>query len=173
MIAAHTENGLDAGLTPGQRETVMLIATGTDQIAGVQGLAGTHKSFALQNAQAILQEQGHNMVALAPYGNMVRNLREDGIPANTIASVLAAADKRSFLDSLGPQSVVVIDEAGVVPVRQMDKLLALIQPTGAKVVLLGVGTAASGGTIGCRRPSQPISAASEPDPLHPGSIFCR
>src|SRR5690606_17749634 len=39
--------------------------------------------------------------------------------------------------SLGPRSVVVIDEAGVVPVRQMDKLLALIQPTGAKVVLLG------------------------------------
>lgn len=31
----------------------------------------------------------------------------------------------------------VIDEAGVVPVRQMDKLLSLIQPTGAKVVLLG------------------------------------
>src|SRR5699024_827940 len=99
--------------------------------------AGTGKSFALQNAQAILQEQGHKMVALAPYGNMVRNLREDGIPANTIASVLAAADKRPLLDALGPQSVVVIDEAGVVPVRQMDKLLALIQPTGAKVVLLG------------------------------------
>src|SRR5690606_21460030 len=39
--------------------------------------------------------------------------------------------------SLGPRSVVVIDEAGVVPVRQMDRLLALIQPTGAKVVLLG------------------------------------
>jgi len=137
MTATHTENGLDTRLTPGQREAVMLITTGTDQIAGIQGLAGTGKSFALQNAQAILQEQGHSMVALAPYGNMVRNLREDGIPANTIASVLAAADKRPFLESLGPQSVVVIDEAGVVPVRQMDKLLTLIQPTGAKVVLLG------------------------------------
>src|SRR5690606_28170252 len=98
---------------------------------------GTGKSFALQNAQTILREQSHSMVALAPYGNMVRNLREDGIPANTIASVLASADKRPFLDSLGPQSVVVIDEPGVVPVRQMDKLLALIQPTGAKVILLG------------------------------------
>jgi conjugative relaxase-like TrwC/TraI family protein len=137
IAATHAENGLDTRLTPGQREAVMLIATGTDQIAGIQGLAGTGKSFALQNAQAILQGQGHNMVALAPYGNMVRNLREDGIPANTIASVLAAADKRPFLDALGPQSVVVIDEAGVVPVRQMDKLLAFIQPTGAKVVLLG------------------------------------
>ena len=77
------------------------------------------------------------MVALAPYGNMVRNLREDDISANTIASVLSASDKRPFTDTLGPKTVVVIDEAGVVPVRQMDKLLALIQPTAAKVVLLG------------------------------------
>jgi len=133
----HVEAGLDARLTPGQREGVMLIATGADQIAGIQGLAGTGKSFALQNAQAILQQQGYAMTALAPYGGMVRNLREDGVPANTIASVLAARDKRAFTDILGPQTVVVIDEAGVVPVRQMDRLLALIQPTGAKVVLLG------------------------------------
>ncbi len=135
--AADAEAALDALLTPGQREAVMLITTGTDKVAGIQGLAGTGKSFALQNAQAILREQGHAMTALAPYSNMVRNLRQDGIPANTIASILAAADKRPFLDSLGQTSVVVIDEAGVVPVRQMDKLLALIQPTGAKVVLLG------------------------------------
>lgn len=134
---AHAEAGLDARLTPGQREAVMLIATGADQIAGIQGLAGTGKSFALQNAQTILQQQGYAMTALAPYGGMVRNLREDGIPANTIAAVLAARDKRPFIDTLGPKTVVVIDEAGVVPVRQMDKLLALIQPTGAKVVLLG------------------------------------
>jgi conjugative relaxase domain, TrwC/TraI family len=135
--ASDAESGLDALLTPGQREAVMLITTGTDQVSGIQGLAGTGKSFALQNAQTILREQGYTMTALAPYGNMVRNLRQDGVPANTVASILAAADKRPFLDSLGPRSVVVIDEAGVVPVRQMDRLLALIQPTGAKVVLLG------------------------------------
>ncbi|UHL64070.1 AAA family ATPase [Paralcaligenes sp. KSB-10] len=132
-----TESSLDTRLTPGQREAVILVATGTDQIAGIQGLAGTGKSFALQNTQTILHQQGHSMTALAPYGGMVRNLRKDGIPANTIASVLAASDKRPFIDALGPKTVVVIDEAGVVPVRQMDKLLALIQPTGAKVVLLG------------------------------------
>ncbi|PLC53945.1 conjugal transfer protein [Pollutimonas nitritireducens] len=135
--ATNAESSLDTRLTPGQREAVMLITTGSDQIAGIQGLAGTGKSFALQNAQAILQQQGHTMMSLAPYGNMVRNLREDDIPANTIASVLTASDKRHFTDTLGPRTVVVIDEAGVVPVRQMDKLLALIQPTGAKVVLLG------------------------------------
>lgn len=137
ITSAMAEAGLDERLTPGQREAVMLIASDTDQISGIQGLAGTGKSFALQNAQAILQQQGHSLVALAPYGGMVRNLRKDGVPANTVASILAARDKRPFTSQLSPQTVVVIDEAGVVPVRQMDKLLALIQPTGAKVVLLG------------------------------------
>ncbi len=134
---SDAETALDQRLTPGQREAVLLITSDTDQVSGIQGLAGTGKSFALQNAQAILQQQGHTLVALAPYGGMVRNLRKDGVPANTVASVLAARDKRGFTDRLGPHTVVVIDEAGVVPVRQMDKLLALIQPTGAKVVLLG------------------------------------
>jgi conjugative relaxase-like TrwC/TraI family protein len=137
IASTAAEAGLDERLTPGQREAVMLIASDTDQISGIQGLAGTGKSFALQNAQTILQQQGHSLVALAPYGGMVRNLRKDGVPANTVASVLSARDKRPFTSQLGPQTVVVIDEAGVVPVRQMDKLLALIQPTGAKVVLLG------------------------------------
>jgi conjugative relaxase-like TrwC/TraI family protein len=137
LPAQAIENGLDTRLTAGQREAVMLITTDADQISGIQGLAGTGKSFALQNAQTVLQQHNRALVALAPYGNMVRNLRNDGVQANTVASVLAARDKRNFTDRLGPHTVVVIDEAGVVPVRQMDKLLALIQPTGAKVVLLG------------------------------------
>ena len=137
ITSSVTEAGLDSRLTPGQREAVILIASDRDQISGIQGLAGTGKSFALQNAQTILKQQGQKLVALAPYGGMVRNLRKDGVPANTVASVLAARNKRPFTGQLGPQTVVVIDEAGVVPVRQMNKLLALIQPTGAKVVLLG------------------------------------
>src|SRR5690606_35563723 len=45
------ESYLDTRLTPGQREAVMLITTDPDQVAGIQVLAGTGKSFALQNAQ--------------------------------------------------------------------------------------------------------------------------
>src|SRR5690606_27438787 len=37
--AADAETALDALLTPSQREAVMLITTGTDQVAGIQGLA--------------------------------------------------------------------------------------------------------------------------------------
>ena len=109
----------------------------TNQIVGIQGVAGTGKSFALQSAQRLLQQRGYSMIALAPYGNQVGNLRADGIPANTVASFLTARDKRRFTENMGPKTVVVIDEAGVIPVRQMNQLLARITATGARVVTLG------------------------------------
>lgn len=127
----------DSTLTDGQRDALGLILTDQNQIVGIQGLAGTGKSFALQSTQRLLQDHDFNMIALAPYGSQVSNLRRDGIEANTVASFLTAADKRRFTDNMGPQTIVVIDEAGVVPVRQMDKLLAKITATGARVVALG------------------------------------
>lgn len=124
-------------LTPGQQDALRVMLTETNQIVGIQGLAGTGKSFALQSAQRLLQEHGYSMVALAPYSDQMRNLRKDGIPANTVASFLTASDKRQFTEKMGPQTVVVIDEAGVVPVRQMDRLIAKVQATGARIVPLG------------------------------------
>lgn len=124
-------------LTAGQKDALRLMLTDTNQIVGIQGIAGTGKSFALQSAQRLLQQRGFSIVALAPYSTQVGSLRADGIQANTVASFLTARDKRRFTDNMGPQTVVVIDEAGVVPVRQMDQLLARITATGARVVTLG------------------------------------
>src|SRR3546814_3931344 len=49
--------------------------------------------------------------------------------ANTVASFLTASDKRRFTETMGEKTVVVIDEAGAIPVRQMEKLLTRIQAT--------------------------------------------
>src|SRR3546814_14133265 len=77
------ESSLETRLTPGQRAAVMLLTTGPDQVAGIQGLAGTGKPFALQHAQTILQPQGNSMAALASYGGLVRNPHTPGIQATT------------------------------------------------------------------------------------------
>ena len=124
-------------LTPGQKDAIELILSEKDQIVGIQGLAGTGKSFALQSTQKLLNERGYNMIALAPYGAQVANLRNDGIQAKTVASQLTATDKQRLESQLGENTVVVIDEAGVIPVRQMEQLLKQLQPSGARIVLLG------------------------------------
>src|SRR5699024_9388333 len=108
-----------------------------NQIVGVQGLAGTGKSYALQQTKRLLQEQDYNMVALAPYGTQVGNLRRDGIHAKTVASQLTATQTHRLDSQLGEKTVVVIDEAGVIPVRQMEQLLRTLQPSSARIVLLG------------------------------------
>lgn len=127
----------DKGLTAGQRDAVEMILTHSNQITGIQGVAGTGKSYALQTAKELLEHRGMTMVALAPYGSQVNNLRDDGIAAKTVSSFLNARDKQRAKHDMGPNTVVVIDEAGVIPVRQMDKLLAQVQATGAKIVTLG------------------------------------
>ena len=124
-------------LTPGQKDTVSLMLNGKNQIVGVQGLAGTGKSYALQQTQKLLNERGYKMIALAPYGTQVNNLREDGIEANTVASQLTATETERLQSKLGEKTVVVIDDAGVIPVRQMEQLLRRLQPSGSRVVLLG------------------------------------
>jgi len=112
-------------------------ASGKISPTGIQGMAGTGKSYALQTAKELLERQGMTMMALAPYGSQVNNLRGDGIAAKTVSSFLNARDKQRAEHDMGPKTVVVIDEAGVIPVRQMDKLLAQVRVTGAKIVTLG------------------------------------
>jgi ATP-dependent exoDNAse (exonuclease V) alpha subunit len=61
-----------------------------------------------------------------------RALRELGIEAKTVASFLAA--RKNPLDD---RSILVVDEAGTVPTRQMAQLLQLAEGRGARVALVG------------------------------------
>jgi conjugative relaxase-like TrwC/TraI family protein len=119
-------------LTAGQRAAVALIGTTPHRIVGVQGYAGTGKSHMLDTAKALVEERGHKVVALAPYASQVRALRELGVEARTLASFLAAREKH--IDS---RTVLVIDEAGTVPTRQLEQSLRLAEAAGARVILLG------------------------------------
>jgi hypothetical protein len=119
-------------LNEGQRAAVELIATSPNRVVGVQGYAGTGKSYMLEQAKTAAEERGYRMVALAPYAAHVRVLREHGVEAKTLASFLAAREK-----GLDEKTVLVIDEAGTVPTRQMEQALKLAEQAGARVVLLG------------------------------------
>src|SRR5919204_2424185 len=86
----------------------------------------------LDHARGLAEEHGHRMVALAPYATHVRALRGLGVEAKTLASFLASREK-----GLDEETVLVIDEAGTVPTRQMEHALKLAEQARARVVLLG------------------------------------
>lgn len=119
-------------LNSGQKQAALLMLTTTNRIVGIQGFAGTGKSHMLSTAKKMIEENGYNIKALAPYGSQVKALKTLGIEAKTLASFLCSKDKN--IDS---RSIIVIDEAGVIPTRQMERTLKLIEKTNARAVLLG------------------------------------
>lgn len=121
-----------APLNDGQRQAATLMLSTSNRVVGVQGYAGTGKSHMLDTAKERIEEAGFNVRVLAPYGNQVKALRELNVEANTLASFLKAKEK-----GLTAKTVLVVDEAGTVPARQMQQLLQLAEKAGARVVMMG------------------------------------
>ncbi len=122
----------EVSLSKGQRQAVESMMTGENRITGIQGLAGTGKSYMLQTAQPLIEKSGFEIKAIAPYGSQVKALKELNMPAQTLASFLHREDKE-----ISSKTVLVLDEAGVVPARQMHELLKLVEEHKARIVLLG------------------------------------
>lgn len=124
----------DKGLKPGQLAAADLILGTRNRIIGVQGLAGVGKSFMLNEVKKVIESADYTVKSVAPYGTQVKELRSLGVEAVTVASMLEAKQGRFKLDN---KTILVIDEAGVVPTRQMEKILKQAESTGARVVMLG------------------------------------
>ena len=142
-----TDEGLAArlqasDLNAGQREAVDMILGTTNRFVSVQGYAGTGKSHMLNKAvdeiaraaSSESQAAGFDVVGLAPYGTQVTALRELGVESNTLASFLASKKAHAALTD---KSVVILDEAGVVPAHQLAQVMRIVEKAGARMVMLG------------------------------------
>jgi len=121
-----------AALNQGQREAVEMITTSENRVIGVQGYAGTGKSHMLKTAISLVEKKQYFVQALAPYGSQVKALQTLGVRAKTVASFLKARE-----NDLCENTVLVIDEAGVIPSRLMERVLREAEAAGARVILLG------------------------------------
>ncbi|WP_313397426.1 MobF family relaxase [Acinetobacter variabilis] len=117
-----------------QQRTGEMILTSTDRIVGVQGKAGVGKSYMAKGITDKIKACGYNMHVLAPYGSQKKALVEDGMEARTVASFLNTQSRDHVLDS---NTVILVDEAGVLPNRLMDRLVQISTDTGARLILMG------------------------------------
>lgn len=143
-------------LSEEQRKAVQYMTQDSGDIALVQGEAGTGKSYALGAGRNAWEKSGYRVYGIALSGKAAQELeRGSGIQSTTIASFmgdrfsennagkLQRLAPRTEFDNLGlavqlkSRDVVVLDEAGMVGSRQMNRLLASCEAAGAKVVLIG------------------------------------
>lgn len=126
-----------AGLTlSGEQRTAFEHVTDSRDLGVVVGYAGTGKSTLLGVAREAWEDAGYTVRGAALSGIAAENLESgSGIASRTLASLeLAWSQDRELLCA---RDVLVIDEAGLVGTRQMERLLSVAQAAGAKVVLVG------------------------------------
>jgi conjugative relaxase-like TrwC/TraI family protein len=115
-----------------QREAAHMMLTTENRVTGVQGSAGVGKTHLIRTAAGIAERHGYRVVVLAPYANQVERLEAEGLNASTLATFLVSKEK-----GVDESTLIVIDEAGLVPTRQMDATLQIAERHGSRVVLSG------------------------------------
>ena len=105
-------------------------------LASVVGYAGSGKSAMLGVAREAWEAQGYTVHGAALSGIASENLEGgSGIQSRTLASLEYQWGQGR--EQLGPRDVLVIDEAGMIGTRQMERVLAHAEQAGAKVVMVG------------------------------------
>ena len=119
----------------GQREAFRLLCSDR-QLAVVNGAAGTGKSFVLAAMREAYERDGYTVYGAILQGKTAEDLeRDSGIKSRTIASMLMGLNSGSF--KLNSKSVVVVDEAGMVGSRDLEKLTSYAEAAGARLRLVG------------------------------------
>lgn len=132
-LAAAAGRGMRLG--PEQADALRHVVGGGD-LSMVVGYAGSGKSAMLGVAREAWEAGGYQVRGAALSGIAAESLEGgSGIASRTIASLEHSwAQGRDLLTS---SDVLVIDEAGMIGSRQMDRVLLTAEQAGAKVVLVG------------------------------------
>jgi Ti-type conjugative transfer relaxase TraA len=120
----------------GEQVDALAHATDGRDLSIVVGHAGTGKSAMLGVARETWEAAGYEVRGVALSGIAAENLESgSGISSRTIASMEHGWEQGR--DLLTSRDVLVIDEAGMVGTRQLERVLSHAAEAGAKVVLVG------------------------------------
>ncbi len=124
------------GLSDEQLDAIHHITHETGGIAAVEGWAGTGKSTMLNAAREAWENAGYQTKGAALAGKAAEGLEQSaGIQSQTIHSLIKEVENGQA--TLDKKTVLVIDEAGMIGSRQMEKLVRACDKAGAKLVLVG------------------------------------
>lgn len=133
--------------TKGQKMAVEHVLNSKDKIILVSGDAGTGKTTLLKEIQEGVKYGNHKLHMFAPSSDAAKNvLRKNGFEnADTIARLLVDQKMQERMKD----SVIGIDEAGLVGVPTMNKLISIAEAQNARLLLSGDWKQHSSVEAGC------------------------
>ena len=130
---AAEQGGLTLGM---EQRSALEHITRPGELSMTVGYAGTGKSAMLGVARQAWEASGYQVRGAALSGIAAESLEGgSAIPSRTIASLEHAWGQGR--DELTSRDVLVIDEAGMIGSRQMERVLSAAEKAGAKLVLVG------------------------------------
>src|ERR1043166_5261691 len=94
MVLRDT-NGRLVTPTDEQRTVATAVLASRDLVIGVQGKAGTGKTFTIDSIRQLATRKGYMLIGLAPATGAVEALEEAGVKTPTVASVVLIGDTNS------------------------------------------------------------------------------
>lgn len=119
-----------------EQEKAFYTLTSTDRISLLNGSAGTGKSYVLSAVSEAYKESDYQVHGIALQAITAKAIATDcDIPSSTIASFLAKYESGNL--EVNNKTVLILDEAGMVGSRDMQKLLMIVERHHAQIKLVG------------------------------------
>ncbi|MBN3459738.1 relaxase domain-containing protein [Mycobacterium sp. DSM 3803] len=161
MLEQHAQNGLQ--LNAGQQVLVRGMATSGARLQLALAPAGTGKTTAMSVLAAAWTNSGGNVIGLAPTAAAAEVLAEDAhITTDTMAKFVqlaaptehrvAANDPAlKWFNKIGPDTLIIVDEAGMASTLDLDEMITHALAKGASVRLIAddqqLASISAGGVI--------------------------
>lgn len=145
VLARHPYLGED------QREMVVALATGGEQVIPVCARPGTGKTTALGVAREVWEAAGVQVIGVATARNATGELKDAEVqPSASIAELLFLVELwRGEGRDLQEGTVILLDEASITPSPDLERLRELVEEIGGKLVPIGdtrqIGAVGPGG----------------------------
>ncbi len=121
------------GLFPDQIEVARLTLTSNNWVSAIEGLAGTAKTTTVGAIREFAEEQGYTVRGFGMTSGSVKALREAGINARTIASLM-----ENPLSSRVGSELWIVDESSLVATRPAHRILQAARVQGVeRIVFVG------------------------------------
>ncbi|MEX3646440.1 MobF family relaxase [Mycolicibacterium porcinum] len=146
MLEAHAQHGLQ--LNAGQEALVRGMATSGARLQLALAPAGTGKTTAMSVLAAAWTNSGGNVIGLAPTAGAAEVLANDAhITTDTMAKFVQLAGTeqdrsarrdpaRKWFNAIGPDTLLIVDEAGMASTFDLDEMITHAKAKGAKVCLV-------------------------------------